>query len=68
LRVPGAGLEGAVAVEAGIVGGLGTEVGSGVDDAAHLVEPPGSPFATAWAEVPDAPWCSTDGGRWDLQW
>ena len=48
--------------------GLGAEVGSGLDDAAHLVEPPGSPFATTRADAPNAPWCPTNGDRWDLQW
>ena len=46
----------------------GAEVGSGLDDPAHLVEPPGSPFVTARAEAPDAPWRSTDWDRRDLQW
>ena len=48
--------------------GSGAEVGSGFDDAAHLVEPPGGPFATTGSNVSGAPWCSTDGDRWDLQW
>jgi hypothetical protein len=46
----------------------GAEVGSGFDDPPHLVEPPVGPFAATRSEVSDAPWCSTDGDRWDLQW
>ena len=49
----------------GVVGlggvGSGAEVGSGFDDPPHLVEPPGSPFATTGSEASDAPRCSTEG-------
>jgi len=48
--------------------GSGAEVGSGFDDPSHLVEPPVGPFAATRSEASDAPWCSTDGDRWDLQW
>jgi hypothetical protein len=48
--------------------GSGAEVGSGLDDPSHLVEPPGGPFATTGSNVSGAPWCSTDGDRWDLHW
>ena len=52
------------------VGGVGSgaEVGSGFDDPPHLVEPPSGPFTTAGSEASHAPWCSTDGDRWNLQW
>ena len=46
----------------------GAEVGSGVDDPPHLVEPPGSPFSTTGSEASDAPRCSTEGDRGDFQW
>lgn len=46
----------------------GTEIGPGVYDPAHLVEPPGRALTAAWPERPGASRDPTRGHRGNLEW